>query len=229
MKFWPLRKPPDDPLVRAYLAKTPRRLPGRTPLEAVRFVVIDAETTGFDTTHDRMLSLSAVPLTHLQIAVSAIRAWLIRQPAPTVTPAVTVHGILPSETADGSDEPEVLRELLPLLHGAVLVGHHVRFDAAMLDAALRRHFGVRLRNPFVDTALLAMSTLEAFRKTGYPNQRPPALEEVCARCGFDPVDRHTAVGDAFTTAEIFLLLVARLRHLIRRRPLRLGDLLPSRL
>jgi DNA polymerase-3 subunit epsilon len=227
MKLWPFTVH-DDPTVRAYIAATSRRPRRRTPLTDVRFVVLDSETTGFKVAQDRMLSLAALPVSGGQLAVRDMRSWLIRQPEPALTDAVAVHGILPSETAQGTAEREVLLELLPLLHGAVLVGHHVRFDAEMINAALQRQFGTGLRNPLLDTAHLAMGTLEAFRKTGYINQRPPSLEEVCIHCEIEPMERHTAAGDTFTTAEVFLLLVARLRHMVRNRPLRLGDLLPVR-
>ncbi|MBE2215037.1 MAG: 3'-5' exonuclease [Opitutaceae bacterium] len=228
MSLWPFTTLHDDPVVRAYVSDTARRPRARTPLADVRFVVIDAETTGFKVPQDRMLSLAALPLQGGRAAVRDMRSWLIRQPAPAVTDAVAVHGILPCETARGTDERQVLYELLPLLRGAVLVGHHVRFDAEMIHAALQRQFGAGLRNPLLDTAHLAMGTLEAFRKTGYANQRPPSLEEVCALCQIEAIERHTAVGDTFTTAEVFLLLLARLRHMVRNRPLRLGDLLPVR-
>jgi len=228
MSLWPFSTRHADPALRAYAEATPRRPRLRTALTEVRFVVLDAETTGFDVARDRMLSLAALPVHGSKVALNALRSWTIRQAATAVTAAVAVHGILPNETAQGTGEREVLAELLPMLHGAVLVGHHVRFDAGMLHAALQRHFGAGLRNPLVDTAHLAMGTLEAFRKTGYVNQRPPTLEEVCAHCEIEPVERHTAAGDTFTTAEVFLLLLARLRRMVPNRPLRLGDLLPAR-
>ncbi|MGH8021321.1 MAG: hypothetical protein ACREIA_24175 [Opitutaceae bacterium] len=80
-----------------------------------------------------------------------------------------------------------------------------------------------LRNPLVDTARLAMAELEAFRKTAYPGQRPPSLDEVCSSLGLPMHDRHTASGDTFTTAQVFLLLAARARRRLGR-PLRLKDL-----
>jgi DNA polymerase III subunit epsilon len=220
---WPFARPHPDPLVRAYLDATPRHLRGKTPCDDLNFVVLDAEATGFDIGHDRMLSLATIPVRAGAMAVERSHAWLIRQPAAPVTSAVAVHGILPSESAQGTAEADVLRELLGHLAGAVIVGHHVHFDAALIDAALHRHLGARLRNPLLDTARLASTTLEAFRRTGYANQRPPRLEEVCADCGIEMMARHTAAGDAFTTAEIFLLLTARLRRRLGR-PLRLGDL-----
>jgi DNA polymerase-3 subunit epsilon len=116
-----------------------------------------------------------------------------------------------------------MQELLPLLHGAVVVGHHINFDAAMIDRALRRRFDVGLRNPLVDTANLAQVAIDAFAKTGYANQRPPTLDEVCSHLEIMTMERHTAAGDAFTTAELFLLLCARMRQQLKR-PLLVDDL-----
>jgi DNA polymerase-3 subunit epsilon len=93
----------------------------------------------------------------------------------------------------------------------------------MLNAALKRHFHISLRNPVLDTARLAMSAVEAFARTGYPGQREPTLDEVCVQCGISPLDRHTAEGDTFTTATLFLALCARRQRQLGR-PLRANDL-----
>lgn len=206
----------------AYVDATPKRLGKKKPLDELRIVVVDAETSGFDVNKDRLLSLAAVPLHGREIAISDVHSWLIFQAGSGVTDAARIHGILPSDTRAGQPEAQVMEELLPLLHGAVIVGHHIHFDAALLDLALRRRFGVGLRNPLLDTADLAQIAVDAFARTGYANQRPPTLDEVCSHLEIATVERHTAPGDAFTTAELFLLLCARLRQQ-RKRPLLVGD------
>jgi DNA polymerase-3 subunit epsilon len=219
---WPWQKP-KAPLVEAYLAATPRRVPKKTPLAEITFVVLDAETTGFDLQRDRILSLALVEVSGLRLRVPSAESWTVFQPHATVNQAVTVHGILPAQTALGRPEKEVLDELLPRLHGTIVTGHHIGFDKAMLNAAMQRHHKTTLRNPTLDTAALAMESLEAFARTAYPGQREPTLDEVCAQCDFAPVDRHTAEGDAFTTASLLLAMCARLRRRLDR-PLCAGDL-----
>jgi len=217
-----------EPPAEAYRSGTPWRMRGRTPLDRARLVVLDTETTGFRIGQDRMLTLACVDVSGGQIHVNRLRSWLLFQPAACINDAVAVHGILPSESAEGSPEKEVLTELFPIITGAVLVGHHVSFDASVLDHALRIHFGTGLRNPMIDTARLAMAELEAFRRTAYPNQRPPSLDEVCMNLGMPMHDRHTAAGDAFTTAQLFLLLAARARRRLGRE-LKLSDFPVKRL
>lgn len=221
MSWW--RRTPLDPVVAAYIEATPRRIAGKTPLAELRFVALDTETTGFDATKDRMLSLALINVQAGRIQIAKSAAWVIFQQAAPMTQAVSVHGILPEETKAGRLEAEVLRELLPHLSGAILVGHHVNFDAAMLTSALQRHLRTSLQNPLIDTAKLAMDTLDAFAKTGYGGQRAPSLDEVCAQIGIPPVERHTAEGDAFTTAMVFISLCARLQRRLER-PLRAEDL-----
>lgn len=223
MKFPWFRRAPLAPLALAYRAGTDPSVPRKTPVSQLAFVVLDAETTGFDPVKDRLLSLAAVPVKAGTLQLAGLRSWLIYQPRAQLTDAVRVHGILPSETRTGEPEEAVLEDLLPLLTGAVLVGHHLGFDVAMMNAALRRHFHVQLCNPMLDTAQFAQQALEAFRKTGYPGQRAPSLDEVCTHCEITPVERHTAPGDTFTTAELFLVLCAKHSRQLGR-PLVAGDL-----
>ncbi len=222
MNLWPFRRRL-DPLAAAYRAATPRRVAARRPIAELTFLVLDAETTGFRVGQDRLLSLATMPIRGGDLRVGEAAAWIVRQSSAPMNAATAVHGILPVDTAAGDPECEVLAALLPRLHGAILVGHHIGFDCAMLDQALRCEFGLGLRNPRLDTATLAMQTVDAFGKTAYPGQRPPTLEELCAHCGIPPLDRHTAAGDTFTTAELFLFLCARLRGRFGR-PLLARDL-----
>jgi DNA polymerase-3 subunit epsilon len=216
-------RPPADPIAAAYLTATDRKLDRETPLDSIPFVVVDAETTGFDAARDRILSLATATVKAGTLQVATIRSWLVRYADTPLTPAVNVHGILPADSRSGEPIEAVLHELLPMLAGGILVGHHVDFDLAMLNAALDRAFGIRLRNPTLDTAELAMNVLDAFRRTGYARQRRPSLEEVCTHCGIAPLDRHTAPGDAFTTAELLMTLCAKQARQLGR-PLTLRDL-----
>lgn len=216
--MWFRRKYP--PQFEAYRLHTP--VSKKEPESSVRWAVVDLEATGFNVHKDRILSIAVTIVENGQFNIQSLKSWFVYQDLKKVNEATKIHGILPSQTNEGIAEKQVLEQLIPLLAGTVIVGHHVAFDAAMLNAALERHFSVPLRNQLLDTAHFAGTELEAFRKTGYANQRPPSMEDVCAQLNIPIAERHTAEGDVFTTAQIFLILRGRLNKRIKR-PLLLRD------
>lgn len=212
-----------EPVAASYKAAGKTKLPKHLDVADLTIIALDAETTGFQIGIDRILSLAAIEIRNRQVHVSSAKHWLVYQAKAPVNEAMEVHGILPSETAEGRPEKEVLAELLPMLGNKLIVGHHIAFDVAVLNEAAKRHYRVRLKNRVLDTALLARQEINAFHKTGYANQPPPKLEEVCTALGIEMMDRHTASGDTFTTALVFLTLCARIRRRLGR-PVRFSDL-----
>lgn len=220
---WFGSKTSDLPFVQDYLEINRRPPSPSSELSDLKLAVVDIETSGLNIQKDRILSVSMLCIDGMELSIDSARQWIVYQPDAFWNEAVEIHGILPSETQHGKPEDEVLSELLSTLENRPVVGHHVGFDMRMLDKATRRHFGLKMKNRMIDTAHLSMNVLEAFHHTGYPGQRPPSLDEVCAQLNITVVDRHTSTGDAYACAEAFLLLCARLRKTIGR-PLRLKDL-----
>lgn len=176
------------------------------PLDDVRFVVFDTETTGFDTAADKVISIGAVAVTKCRIDVGDSFEVLVRQHSVGQKESVSVHGLLKRDIAEGADERDALLAFIDFIGGSTLVAQHASFDTAMLDRLLRRHFGIRLFNGVVDTASLA----KRLEKGPYYNLAHKAgeyrLDNLLERYGIRLYDRHTAPGDAYLTA----LLLQRL-------------------
>lgn len=175
------------------------------PLAAVRFVVLDCETTGLDPRRDRIVSIGAVAVNGLHIILADGFEALLRVSHNTA--ATPVHGITRAETLGALDEREALVQFLDYLGDGVIVGHHVNYDLAMLDAACGRQFGLRLENRHLDTMGLTLHLQNDGAFEGLPPIAGFSLDALCERFGVVPYDRHTAPGDAFLTAQVFLRLL----------------------
>ena len=110
-----------------------------------------------------------------------------------------------------------MERFLEYLGDGVIVGHHIGHDVAMLDASCERHWGTKLANRCVETMYVALHLQAA---GAFPNHRPAqrfTLDALCDRFGVAPHGRHTASGDAFLTAQVFLRLQALAKRFGRDR------------
>lgn len=176
-----------------------------TPIGQIRFVVLDSETTGLNPRTDRIITIGAVAVIDGEIVLDDAFSALLK--VTENTSAVSVHGITRDQSQHGIEESEALEAFLDYLRDGVIVGHHIGHDIATLDAALERHWGFQLRNRSLDTMDLTLHLERAGAFAGRPQIREFSLDSLCAMFGVIPHDRHTADGDAFITAQIFLRLV----------------------
>ena len=175
------------------------------PIARVRFVVLDSETTGLNPRVDRIVTIGAVAVTGGEIVLEDSYAALLR--IEKNTDAVTVHGVTRDETQKGMSEPEALLGFIDYVRDGVIVGHHIGHDIATFDTACERHWGARLLNRAVDTMDLTLHLERDGAFAGRPRIRNFTLDALCAMFGVIPHDRHTAAGDAFITAQVFLRLL----------------------
>jgi DNA polymerase-3 subunit epsilon len=96
---------------------------------------------------------------------------------------------------------------LEYLRDGVIVGHHIAHDIATIDAACERHWGARLMNRSLDTMDVTLHLERDGAFAGRPPIRSFTLDALCTMFGVVPHDRHTATGDAFITAQVFLRLM----------------------
>ena len=175
-------------------------------LDELSFVVLDVETTGLRAdAGDRIVSLAGV-----RVRAGIVRAGesfdaLVCPERPIPAASTRFHGITDTMVVEAPVIGVVLPAFLRFAEGAVLVGHEVSFDVAFLDRDLRR-LGLPplpAGHPVMDTRLLS-------RLVHGPGLEH-TLEAVAERLGVKMIGRHSALGDALTTAEIFVRLLALLK------------------
>lgn len=173
-----------------------------TPLGSLSALVLDTETTGLEVATARVVSLGAVRLQGARIFAQDNLDCLVRPDVPIPAASTAIHGIGDPLVADAPAIADVLPRLEARLGQGALVGHSIGYDLAILAEEAARCGHPWQTPPSLDTALL-MAALE-------PGLRDLNLEEVAFRLGVAVEGRHTALGDALMTAEIFVRLLPRL-------------------
>ena len=168
----------------------------RTPLDGVRWVVIDCETSGLDMARDRLLSVGALAVQHGRIRLGEAYTGGVRQTIASEPGNILIHGISGDAQLAGRPLEEVIGELQGFVADRIPVGFHARFDATIL----RRH-GLRLRQDWVNLASLVPLL--------FPQHRPleSSLDYWLAQFAIAPHGRHDALGDAFSTSQLLLVVL----------------------
>lgn len=207
--------PPPVPEQAAHLAGRPVyydfdlfHQPGQTreiddrPLRELAYTVFDTETTGLNpAAGDEIIAIGAIRIVNGRLLSNEVFEQLVDPQRGISADSIRVHGMTPDRLAG----KPLIDTVLPVFHrfceGTVLVGHNAAFDMRFLELKAQSS-GVRFTAPVLDTLLLSSAL--------HGDMLEHHLEGIAARLGVEAVDRHTALGDAITTARVFLKLLALL-------------------
>lgn len=175
-----------------------------TPLIALDAVVLDTETTGLDPAKARVVEIGAVPLRNGKLDEAGALRRLVNPGVPIPPASTAIHTIDDAAVAAEPDFAKVWPALNALTSGAILIGHTLGFDLAVLRRECERA-GLPWSAPrTLDTRLLA--------QVAEPNLGGYTLEHLAAWLGVTADNRHSALADAIMTARIFLALLPKLRE-----------------
>ncbi|MGQ9735589.1 MAG: exonuclease domain-containing protein [Thermaceae bacterium] len=167
-----------------------------TPLREAVYTALDLEATGLDPRVDAILSIGAVRIVGDRILPETFET-LVHPGRPIPPRSSQIHGIT-DQMVQGSPKIE---EVLPHFHrfqeGSLLLAHNGAFDLAFLEREGRR-LGLGFSGPVLDTLLLAQLLFE---------NGDLDLEALAHRFGVPVLGRHTALGDALLTAEVFTRMI----------------------
>ncbi len=162
-------------------------------------LVFDTETTGLDIANDRIVSIGAVRVHGDQVFPARVLDLLVNPQRSIPGKAISIHGITDAMVAGAPPFPAHMPTVNTWFEEKILIGHHIGFDLAMLNAECVRA-GLPWHPPrTLDTGQL-VSALE-------PRMEDLNLESIAARFGVGLRGRHTALGDALVTADIWRKLV----------------------
>ncbi len=185
------------------------------PLSRLAFVAFDLETTGLDPGRDEIVQIGAVRILGGRLLRGELFDQLVDPGRPIPAGSIRFHGITDAMVEDAPPPPVALARFKTFVGEAILLAHNAAFDLAFLRRK-EELAGVCFDNPALDTLLLS-AVLD-------PETEDHSLDAAAARHGITVRARHTALGDALATAELFLALVPRLE---RRGIVTLGDALAA--
>jgi DNA polymerase-3 subunit epsilon len=168
-------------------------------LSELTYSVFDTETTGLEPSNgDEIIQMGAVRVVNNRLLRQEVFDQLVDPGIPLKPAGIPIHGI----TEDMVHGQPKLDVVLPAFHEfcaeTVLVAHNAAFDMRFFQLK-EDSLGVRFTQPVLDTLLLSAVI--------HPNQESHRLELIAERLGINVIGRHTALGDAFVTGEVFLKMV----------------------
>ncbi|KPF48938.1 hypothetical protein IP87_05195 [beta proteobacterium AAP121] len=164
------------------------------PLAELSYTVFDTETTGLDPATDEILQIGATRLLAGRLLKGESFDQLVHPGRSIPAEGIAIHGITPAMVAGQPPISTVLPAFHAYARDTVLVAHNAAFDLRffqMKEAAT----GLCFEQPVLDTLLLSAVV--------HPAQASHRLEAIAERFGVSVQGRHTALGDALVTAEIF--------------------------
>jgi DNA polymerase-3 subunit epsilon len=168
-------------------------------LTELTYSVFDTETTGLlPSEGDEIIQMGAVRIVNNRLLRQEIFDQLVDPVIPLKPEGIPIHGITEA-MVNGQPRLDIV---LPAFHEfcaeTVLVAHNAAFDLRFFQLK-EETLGVRFTQPVLDTLLLSAVI--------HPNQESHRLESIAERLGINVIGRHTALGDAFVTGEVFLKMI----------------------
>jgi DNA polymerase-3 subunit epsilon len=169
-------------------------------LRSLEVVAFDTETTGLELRRgDTVISLGACRVVNARLLASEVFDQKVDPKRPIPPASTAIHGLTDADVIGAPPLDIVLTRFRNYVGEAVLLAHNAAFDLLAIS-----HKGVAFDIPVIDTLLISRALDEAL--DGHD------LDSLSQRydLAFPPGTRHTALGDARVTAELWLALLPRL-------------------
>ncbi|MBE8539550.1 exonuclease domain-containing protein [Geoglobus acetivorans] len=171
------------------------------------YCIIDLETTGLNTKKDEILSIAVIPIRNLKIDMDKVYCTFVR-PEKFRVDSVKYHGITENDLREAPRFEDIADEIEKVLKDNILVGYAVQIDVEFLKNAFKKKMKRKVKvERYVDVAEIEAWLL---RKRGSGVTFRLDFESLIKIYRIDSEHRHSAIGDAYLTALVFLHQLSQL-------------------
>jgi DNA polymerase-3 subunit epsilon len=164
------------------------------------FSIVDTETTGLDINNARIINVAAVKVQNFKI-IDFYNSF-INPEMEIPKESIKWHNITDEMVTDKPTVGEVLPDFINFVDDSIIVGHHINFDIKMINKEMMQSFGCEMKNNWLDTMLIYSN---AIVKKDEHYSLDHLLDLYNVTCN----GRHTALGDALATAEVFTKMISQ--------------------
>lgn len=184
-----------------------QHIPLCTPIAELSFTVFDTETTGFSVeSNDRLIEIGAVQVSRLEVTDKTFQTY-VNPHRKIPQEIVQLTGIDQSKAGrapDALEGIELFCQFVEQQQSSCWVGHFLSFDMTVIKKELQREKR-RFEKP------VSIDTLDLIRFL-HPAWKTMKLEDYTQSFNTPLFQRHTALGDALTTAHLFCVLLQRVQE-----------------
>ena len=168
-------------------------------LTELSYTVFDTETTGLNPSQgDEIIQIGAARVVNNKLLKQECFEQLVDPQRNIPEATIPIHGISPDMVKGQPTIDQVLPAFHAFAQDTVLVAHNAAFDMRFLQLK-EQQTGKAFDHPVLDTLLLSAVV--------HPHQDSHRLEALSERFNVPNMGRHTALGDAMVTAEVFVKLI----------------------
>jgi DNA polymerase-3 subunit epsilon len=161
------------------------------------FICLDCETTGLDSSNDRIIEVACIRFTFDETLDSF--ETLIDPEIPIPEASIAIHHINDSMVQGKPHIQEVLPSLFTFIGKSIIVGHGITTDIAFITSAAKRHQipCTLASHPYLDTLRMARM---------YGESPTNSLERLRQHFNISEEGAHRAMNDVVVNIEVFKYL-----------------------
>ncbi|WP_435086704.1 PolC-type DNA polymerase III [Candidatus Pelagibacter bacterium nBUS_33] len=187
-----------------------QKLFNRVTLEQSNFAILDTETTGLRVSKgDKVVSVASIKISEFKIREDMILDELVNPQIKIPEQSTMIHNIKDEDVKDKPTLIEIEDKILKFIKKSVLVGHNIDFDIKFLKN--------NAKNTNLANRMKVIQPIDTIHLTAglFPDLKNYELTSLCEHFNIKADDqvRHSALGDCWLTARLFLFLLNKAKDL----------------